>query len=100
HWQQLMEDVDSIRRAPWGEGHLALYGIQFKSEAARKRWEKELNLETVTFEDGREPRGVSLFKIGSTDREPSRETLAAKGDLIGIVRGKMKEASEKIRSRP
>ena len=33
-------------------------------------------------------------------REPSRETLAAKGDLIGIVRGKMKEAAEQIRSRP
>jgi len=96
-WQQMMEDVAAIRRAPWDEGRLLLYGIQFKSEEARRRWEKHLNFETATFGGGQVPKGLSLFKVGFAQREPSARTVAAKDGLMIILRGQMEAAAEKIR---
>ena len=73
---------------------MIVYGIQFKSEAARKKWQKELNLETVAFGNGDPPLGTSLFKVGTTETEMSRETAEARKSVLALLGRRMKKAAE------
>jgi len=90
-------DLKLIRKATLAEGRVILWGFEFKTDYARKRWEKELRLLPVDFADGKALEGRSLFHIGPTDLKISPAAQVAIEMMIPILQRKMKEAAANYR---
>jgi len=92
-----LPDLKLVRKATLAEGKVILFGFEFKSDFARKRWERELSLGAARLDDGKEPEGRSLFYLGTTELRPSPGALAAVELMLPVLQRKMKEAAEKYR---
>jgi len=99
-WQDMMADVSLIRRATLADGRVSLFGVQFKTEYARMKWEKTMGFVPVSFRDGRDPLGLSLFHVTVADYSRNPGATAAYDLLLPVLQRKMEEAAEKLRSRP
>ena len=47
-WKEMLPDLRLVRRAEFLDGRVTLYGFEFKTEYARKRWEKDCRLRPVS----------------------------------------------------
>jgi tRNA A-37 threonylcarbamoyl transferase component Bud32 len=92
-----LPDLKLLRKATLAEGRVVLFGFEFKTDYARRRWEKELSLLPVKLENGKEPEGRSLFHLGGIGPESSAAATAAIELMEPVLQRKMREAAGKYR---
>jgi predicted Ser/Thr protein kinase len=93
--KEMLPDLRLIRRATLLGGQVILMGYEFKTEFARKRWEKEKGMSRALPVDGQAPEGCSFFDLGSTELKPTHEAEAAIELLTPLLERKMREAASR-----
>jgi hypothetical protein len=83
--------------ASLANGEVRLIGLEFKSEFARRRWQRECQLYPVLVPDRGEPEGRSLLIVKRTRPQEVPTASAAIDVLIPLLQKKMAAAASSYR---
>jgi hypothetical protein len=87
---QDVESAKDLTQAFFG----SLLEREFKTEYARKRWQRECHLIPVPISN-QDPEGRSLFMLATTQMKESAQAFAAIEMLVPILQRKMREATSR-----
>ena len=92
-YHDMLPDLIVIRMATLANGEVQLIGLEFTTEFARHRWQRECHLHPVLVPNRGEPEGPSLFIVNRTRLLETPTASAAMDDLIFLLQKRMAAAA-------
>jgi len=96
-YRDMLPDLVLGRMATLADGGIRLIGLEFKTEFARRRWQRECRIYPVLVPERGNPDGRSLFILGRTGLQETPAASAAIDVLIPLLQKKMATAAAAYR---